>query len=304
MATANSSIASAAADLTNAIDWVDIFYNAEILMEGNGVEELSGSSIPECTSSLPQEENNVTPSPSSDEESQTDIDHLPASSKPNLTLVTDTDYTDTDLPLTDAKAQARSERKRSREKQRRLDVNSQIVDLTAVLQKVEGEDKPDGDVSSASPGNRVDLIARTISLLSSIHNENGKRQREITDLQGKVKVAKKNVEEKQLKEQQEATVVAQQTSAMMMPMLNGGFMQMQPMMFQPPSACFANTLSSMFSPAMQPKVLGDASKPQSILQVQPTFMTAYQSNSTIPYQQQHNTFDSSNVMGGNLAHCA
>jgi len=302
MATGNTSIASAAADLTNAIDWVDIFYNAEILMESTGVEELPESSIPECSSSLPQEQNNVTPSPSSDEESQADVDQLPESTGPIPKIAPEVAVTHV-LP-TDAKAQVRSERKRTREKQRRLDVNSQIVDLTAVLQKVEGEDKPEGDVTTASPGNRVDLIARTLSLLSRIHNENGKRQREITDLQGKVKVAKKNVEEKKLKEQQEAVVAAQQTSAMMMPMMNGGFMQMQPMMFQPPSACFANGLPSMYCPPMQPKILGDASKPQSMLQAQPTFMTAYQPNSTIPYQQQQHTFVNSNVVGGNLAHCA
>lgn len=91
----------------------------------------------------------------------------------------------------EARAQARSERKRTREKQRRLDVNSQIVDLTSLLLKVEADEAelsggPSKGHTANIPSNRVDLISRTISVLSRIHTENKKRGIEIRDLKSQI----------------------------------------------------------------------------------------------------------------------
>lgn len=306
--------ASTAAELANTVDWMDIFYNAEVLLgaENSGVEDFSGSNVTESsTGNHVQETVAVPPSTGSSSKPllQPQVEQ-PSASPPNTALpVISAAEADSITISAEAKALARSERKRSREKQRRLDVNAQIVELTAVLQKVEGEEKNIGDISAAnaaSPGNRVDLIARTITALSRFHNENGKRQTEIFELQEKVNVAKKKSKEAKLKEQQELAATAQQQTAMMMPMMNGGFMQMQTMMFQQPTSCYSSAVPTVYSSMVQPKVLTDVTKPQSIIQGQPTFVP-YPSTSPISYPQNQSSasLDNNNVvLGGNLAHCA
>lgn len=118
-----------------------------------------------------------------------------------------------------AKAQARSERKRSREKQRRIDVNSQIVELTTLLLKIEtdernedlGIDESAPSISKRSksiniPSNRVDLISRTIALLTRLHNENKKRNRDVVELREKLS----DVKELHQAAQRDASAKAQQ----------------------------------------------------------------------------------------------
>jgi hypothetical protein len=98
------------------------------------------------------------------------------------------------------KAQARSERKRSREKKRRSDVNKQFGELTQVLKKIESEESSGDELvasrlSFPSATNRVDLIARTIAHLESLHRSNKRRKLENESLQKQLEEAKKAGEE-------------------------------------------------------------------------------------------------------------
>jgi hypothetical protein len=113
------------------------------------------------------------------------------------------------LPGDPDKAQARSERKRSRERQRRSDVNKQFSDLTELMRKIEAEDlASDGEKSSGggpsttsatasssrfsfSPANRVDLIAKTITVLERLHTANQKRKRTVRELQEELERTRK-----------------------------------------------------------------------------------------------------------------
>lgn len=112
------------------------------------------------------------------------------------------------LPVESVKAQARSERKRSRERQRRSDVNKQFSDLTELLRKIEAEDQASeaanseiathtAAVSSSSsrfsfsPANRVDLIAKTITVLERLHATSQKRKRTVVELQEELERTKK-----------------------------------------------------------------------------------------------------------------
>lgn len=98
----------------------------------------------------------------------------------------------------EALAQARSERKRSREKQRRSDVNKQFADLQQILRRIETEDLEDVGLANmplGGPTNRVDLIARTIAVLERMHDMNGKRKREVSDLNRQLEDMKKMAED-------------------------------------------------------------------------------------------------------------
>ena len=116
------------------------------------------------------------------------------------------DNLDSNTDLTEEmKTQIRSERKRTREKQRRSDVNSQFSTLTELLQRVEGYDL-ESDVSddeddtetkkrkinsvgvlNVAPSNRVDLIARTISVMDRLHRVNRALRQNVKGLRKQVK---------------------------------------------------------------------------------------------------------------------
>lgn len=130
--------------------------------------------------------NDVPPAQTTSESTGSDV--AVASSAHSLTGSDNLDNTDLSE---DVKTQIRSERKRTREKQRRSDVNAQFAALTELLKRVEGYDL-DSDVSddeddsckkkpklstsvtvvNATPSNRVDLIARTISIMDRLHKVN------------------------------------------------------------------------------------------------------------------------------------
>jgi hypothetical protein len=100
----------------------------------------------------------------------------------------------------EARARARSERKRSREKQRREDVNKQFADLSDLLKQIELEDLSEEGckrlpLATASPINRVDLIARTIVVLQRMHNMNKEKKKEIADLKKQLDDAHKMAED-------------------------------------------------------------------------------------------------------------
>ena len=238
-----------------------------------------------------------------------------------------------------AKAQARSERKRSREKQRRIDVNSQIVELTNLLVKIEADERNELDESAPStskrsksvniPSNRVDLISRTIALLKRLHSENKKRNRDVVELKEKL------TEVKELHQAAQKDVPAKPV-IMMMPMMlpansvNGGqqaicmpqAMQVPLQMQIPTQQLFSsasqttcsvqNTIHSQeVTPVMTsyPPVMQNTSQP--VLQQQ---MFCYPQPSNIMKPEKANNpsfttavFDSSQInlsSGGNLAHCA
>jgi hypothetical protein len=115
--------------------------------------------------------------------------HFPGSSASSLQQ--DNDF------ASDHKVAAQTERKRSREKQRRLDFNRQFSELTAALRRIEGDSEGNtaGSIYSGSITNRSDLIARTISLLNSLHESNKRRKTENEKLQEELERAKKAGEE-------------------------------------------------------------------------------------------------------------
>lgn len=95
-----------------------------------------------------------------------------------------------------ARALARTERKRKLEKQRRSDVNKQFTELSALLRVIETEapDQVQG-LPAYSPANRVDLIARTVSLLKKLHTSHKKLKVDHQDLEEQLENAKKAGEE-------------------------------------------------------------------------------------------------------------
>merc|ERR1719410_342333 len=161
------------------------------------------------------------------------------------------------------KARARSERKRCREKQRRSDVNYQFSELTVLLRKIEVEDISDNEepkaaeLSTSGTMNRIDLIARTISVLSRIHSENRKRRRVISELQAELSEMKKKASEAAGSVSKKSDV-----QMMMVPMMvpsgsQTGFMPQSmfyPSMMQPDAANFPMMApfmpQSMFYPSM------------------------------------------------------
>merc|ERR1712008_31800 len=98
--------------------------------------------------------------------------------------------------------------------------------------------------------------------------------------------------------QQEASAAAQQASNMFMPMFGGGFMQMQPMVFQPPAGCLTNALQTKCGSTVNFKVDNNINMTQSKLETQPSFVPTYQYGSA-PSMQSNMNFSC-----GNLAHCA
>lgn len=126
----------------------------------------------------------------------------------------------------DEKVQARMERKRRREKQNRSDIKSQFADLSAMLKKVQGEEDSDDEGEKVtmvnSPTNRVDLIAKTISVLNQMHQENCKRRRVIVDLKKELGEVKRQVEEKKREHEGTQVKTHEQNQVMMMvPMMIG-----------------------------------------------------------------------------------
>jgi hypothetical protein len=107
------------------------------------------------------------------------------------------DEDDLDGISADAKAQARSERKRSREKQRRSDVNKQFADLTQLLRRIESEEEGRTlvPIPAAAATNRVDLIARTITIMERTHELSKKRKAENANLQKQLDDALKMAED-------------------------------------------------------------------------------------------------------------
>jgi len=262
--------------------------------------------------------------------------------------VTKTNNLNKDAISAEAKAQARSERKRTREKQRRLDVNSQIVDLTTLLLKVEAdEDEASGDPATCkpcnNPSNRVELISRTISALSKLHNENKKRGRELVDLKSKLDEMKKmkDAAEQEARKRSQPSAQAQgcsqpqkqQSMLMMVPMMvsqDGNFMpqamqmpmqmQMCPQAMYPTQPCnnavYPNVVQpNMYYPAnTTPTPAPAAPTPVPVqapsMPMKQSFVikkTSKQQDKIIGQGYNSVAFDSSKMnlnIGGNLAHCA
>lgn len=137
--------------------------------------------------------------------------------------------TDPEFP-SDNKAVARSERKRSREKQRRSDVNKQFSTLTDLLRQIETSHTdlfttPIWTETSFSPTNRVELMARTIHVLQTMHDSH-KRQKTMTlKLEEELAAAKKAGEEAAAKAKEKMMTpmqAGQNQVVMMVPMLLGG----------------------------------------------------------------------------------
>lgn len=121
------------------------------------------------------------------------------------------------------KAVIRTERKRTREKQRRSDVNKQFQELTALLRRLETEDPDEfSNLPPYSPANRVELMGRTVQLITVLYDRSKKRKGEIADLQQRLEAAQKAGEETaaKLKEAMMAPQnVGQNKVMMMVPML-------------------------------------------------------------------------------------
>ena len=312
--------------LTPQDDWINMLTGMDNFLDTDGISDIgtptltptnSSSEPTSCDlNSMTPEENPVvvdppstvnacdvptTGQPSSEfqQPSSPDTVEYPLTSKRKAVepvVTNSSDDTSKNAISAEAKAQARSERKRTREKQRRLDVNSQITDLTTLLLKVEGDEEGDGGVpkgqSSNIPSNRVDLISRTIAVLSRIHNENKKRGREVLELKAKIEEMKKRQEAAENEARNSARALAQQQMNvkpneqkqqqqpvfMMVPMMvspdslpnatQSGFMpqaiqmpmqmQMCPQVFPAPQS--AQATSNVFPTVMQPNVMSQ--KPQ------------------------------------------
>lgn len=308
-------------DAIAANDWMDVFYSADGLLTAEEGVDYNGSAADDvqnysghCYKETPPhgQVDNLTVYNGHPAKEMKAVTHDATIAVPPTNQITD-------AVSAEAKAQARSERKRTREKQRRLDVNSQIVDLTAILQKVDADDLKDvantAAAKNSSPGNRVDLIGRTIAVLNKIHGENRKRQAEISDLQEKVSKSNKNLET-MIKEREQAvqSVVAAPNNAapgMVLPMINGGYMQMQPMIFPP--TCFAPS-PNMFNPFM-PKMVPSATDTTKIQQHPSAYLQYHPSMAATAFAPQSSTpmFHTAPMAapspytppeGGNLAHCA
>jgi hypothetical protein len=121
------------------------------------------------------------------------------------------------------KSVIRTERKRTREKQRRSDVNKQFQELTGLLRRLETEDPDEfSNLPPYSPANRVELMGRTVQLITVLYGRSKKRKLEIADLQQRLEAAQKAGEE----------TAAKLKEAMMAPQNVGGnkVMMMVPML--------------------------------------------------------------------------
>lgn len=238
------------------------------------------------------------------------------------------------IPL-EAKAVARSERKRSREKQRRSDVNKQFADLTEVLRRIEAElhaAASEGDskvaaprllTTSFSPTNRVDLIARTIQVLTSLETVTKKQKTEIKRLAEDLEAAKQAGEDTaaKLKEQMTAPVTMGSNRVMMMvPMMIGGDQPPQPMMhpmmnpfMQAAAPGFMNNMMGNGTMAMPGSGGGTIDPSSSVgpwMNPQAAWMMQAMPGMTpMPGNSQQNGTDNGKpssraTTSGNLAHCA
>eukprot|EP00978_Attheya_sp_CCMP212_P000659 scaffold1312_cov54-Attheya_sp.AAC.3 len=193
-------------------------------------EQTPASTTSVIGSSAPANTNESSVTPKNPPDTESNNSH---SQNNNSTMATNNS-----IPTED-KVLARSERKRSREKQRRLDVNSQFKVLTNLLRQIETEDlgtlvTADAATSTATAGilhnstsnmtnatNRVDLIARTVSVLERLHELNVTRKREISDLKEKLDATKKTVEQVMLQHKEAALFQPpkQDKVMMMVPMM-------------------------------------------------------------------------------------
>lgn len=234
---------------------------------------------------------------------------------------------------------ARTERKRKLEKQRRSDVNRQFAALQEMIRQIETADPEQvRGLPAYSPQNRVDLISRTVALLSNLHQSHKKMKCRVDDLEEQLQHAKKAGEEAaaKLKESMMSPQAMGNNKVMMMvPMMisSDGQGGMQPMMnpwmtaFQPQATNTSSSSADMTPPA--------ASNPSVGLPMQmPWMMSSHPATTAAPtpwmmpihaqlqpqQQQQLSMNDSSSSasssgskkpsssspssLGGNLAHCA
>lgn len=156
----------------------------------------------------------------------------------------------------EASDDARTERKRCRERQRRMDVNKQFSELTDAMRKIESESDDWKQQSHLSSTNRADIIARTVSLLNSLHEANEDRKRKVSTLEKDLDAAKKAGEETaaKLKEQMMAP----------QPMSGGKMMMMVPMMIGGESGPtpYGQMPQQFFMPA-NPAAAASAGSPES-----------------------------------------
>lgn len=232
----------------------------------------------------------------------------------------------------DHKALARTERKRSREKQRRSEVNKRFTELTDVLRRIEGEVEETRALAPIlySPNNRADLIARTVSLLNSLHESNKRRKQEISSLQEDLQQAKKAGEDTaaKLKESMMAPQnVGGNKVLMMVPMMIGGDNGATPAMgwgagqgampFMMPNVAAANSEPQRSTYTQAPTATPDVAAaamvanpwgmmPPWMMQhmVMPTAMAAVATSSSTANGDQKAASDDSAAAGSNLAHCA
>jgi hypothetical protein len=108
-------------------------------------------------------------------------------------------------------------------------VNKQFHELTALLRRLETEDPDEfNHLPPYSPSNRVELMDRTVRLLSTLYDRNKKRKVQIADLKSRLEASQKAGEE----------TAAKLKEAMMAPQNVGGnrVMMMVPMLINAPSA--------------------------------------------------------------------
>jgi hypothetical protein len=218
---------------------------------------------------------------------------------------------------------ARTERKRSREKQRRSDVNKQFHDLTHLLRRMETEDPDEfSHLPPYSPANRVELMGRTVQMLSVLYERNKKRKTEITDLQEQLEASKKAGEETAAK-LKEAMMTPQSMGGnkvmMMVPMLiNTGGDSSQPQSqqssAQPPAMPFQSWMTSFMgmptaaaaTPAeFNPAAMAAAAAPHPMQMpfLMPMTMPAPTPASGAPSSSSGDLKQEAKT-GSNLAHCA
>lgn len=210
-------------------------------------------------------------------------------------------------------AEARTERKRSRERQRRLDVNKQFAELTDAMRKIESESEDWKQQPHLSATNRADIIARTVSLLNSLHAANEKRKRQVVTLEKDLEAAQKTSEETAAKLKEQMMSPQPMTGGkmmMMVPMMIGGdggptpYGQMPAPMFMPPSGGEGMPQWGQMAPptwgmaggwGMAAPVPAAAAAPDEKQKAQPP---------NTPAAEESQSDTSNNGTNGNLAHCA
>lgn len=210
------------------------------------------------------------------------------------------------------KALARTERKRSREKQRRSDVNKQFAELTSLLRRIEAED-PDETrhLPAYSPSNRVDLMSRTVQLLTSLFENNKKRKLKVMDLEKQLEEARKAGEEtaQKLKESMMAPQSMGNNKVMMMvPMMIGGDntpMMMQPWPMQMPCPSPAPSADSgPIAAQQQPAMMMPFGMMPQMMPMPMAAPQAAASPAPASPSAAKKTDPNEAVVGSNLAHCA